>query len=131
MKLCTVRVYSYWALAMTLPLMLALTCVSVNTNVRIKIGWVKNANTIRIPKVTLLVFRVLCRNLSTIETFVYNSILLTGLEFNCMVRDFLCPRHWLLIDFSVIRNCVQKVSTGKQSKEWNYGIPLIHFNVLM
>ena len=45
---------------------------------------------------------------STVQTFVYNSILLTGLEFNCTVRDFLCPLHWPLIDFDVIRNCVQK-----------------------
>ena len=38
------------------------------------------------------------------KTFVHNSILLTGLEFTCTVRDFLC----LLIDFNGIRNCIQK-----------------------
>ena len=31
------------------------------------------------------------------QTFLYNSILLTGLEINCTVRHFLCPWHWLLI----------------------------------
>ena len=30
------------------------------------------------------------------------------LEFNFTVRDFVCPWHWLLIDFTVIRNCAQK-----------------------
>ena len=40
--------------------------------------------------------------------FRYNSVLLTSLEFNCTVRDYLCPWHWLRIDFSVIRNCIQK-----------------------
>ena len=44
----------------------------------------------------------------TVQTFVYNSILLTGLEFNYMVYDFLCPSHWLLIDFCIVQNCVQK-----------------------
>ena len=39
---------------------------------------------------------------------VNNSILLTGLEFNWMVMDFLCPWHWFLIDFNVIRNCTQR-----------------------
>ena len=43
-----------------------------------------------------------------VQTFLYNSILLTSLEFKCTARDFLCPWHWLLIDFSVIRNCIQK-----------------------
>ena len=47
-----------------------------------------------------------------------NSVLLTGLEFNCTVRDFLCPSHSIPIDLNVIRNWVQfivminKVSTN-------------------
>ena len=40
----------------------------------------------------------------SLQTFLYNSVLLTGVEFNYTVRDFLCPWHWLVIDFSVIRN---------------------------
>ena len=36
-----------------------------------------------------------------------NSVLLTGLEFNCTVRDFLCPSHLIPIDLNVIRNWVQ------------------------
>ena len=43
-----------------------------------------------------------------IQTFVHNSFLLNGLEFNCTARDFLCPSHWLRIDFNVIQNCLQK-----------------------
>ena len=39
--------------------------------------------------------------------FRINSILLTGLEFNCTVRDFLCLSHLVLIDLNVIRNCIQ------------------------
>ena len=38
----------------------------------------------------------------------YNSILPTGLEFNCTVMDFLCPWDWLLIDFNIIRDCIRK-----------------------
>ena len=41
----------------------------------------------------------------SIQTFIYNSVLLTGLEFDYTLSDFLCPRHW--IDFNVIRNCIQ------------------------
>ena len=41
---------------------------------------------------------------------MYNSILLTGLEFDCTMMDFLCPGHWLFIDrfqnFQVIRFCI-------------------------
>ena len=44
----------------------------------------------------------------TVQTFAHNSILLTGLEFNCTVSVCLCRRHWLLIEFNVIRNCIQK-----------------------
>ena len=44
----------------------------------------------------------------SVQIFVYNSILLTGLEFNYIVRSFLCLWHLLLIDFNVIRNCIQK-----------------------
>ena len=33
---------------------------------------------------------------------------LMNFEFNCMVRDFLCPWHWLLIAFNIMRNCTQK-----------------------
>ena len=44
----------------------------------------------------------------SVQTFVYNSILPIGLEFNCMVRHFLCPWHWLLIDFNIIRDCIRK-----------------------
>ena len=40
----------------------------------------------------------------SLQIFLYNSVLLTGVEFNYTVRDFLCPWHWLVIDFSVIRN---------------------------
>ena len=36
-----------------------------------------------------------------------NSVFLTGLEFNCTVRDFLCPSHLIPIDLNVIRNWVQ------------------------
>ena len=36
-----------------------------------------------------------------------NSVLLTGLEFNCTVRDSLCPSHLLPIDLNVIQNWVQ------------------------
>ena len=36
-----------------------------------------------------------------------NSVLLTGFEFNCTVRDFLCPSHLIPIDLNVIRNWVQ------------------------
>ena len=46
--------------------------------------------------------------LCSVQTFVHNSFLLTGQKFNCMVRDSLCPWQWLLIDFNVIPNCVQK-----------------------
>ena len=45
---------------------------------------------------------------ASVQTFVFNSILNTGLKFSCMLRDFLCPWHWLLIDFNIIRNCIQK-----------------------
>ena len=45
---------------------------------------------------------------TTEQTFVYNSILLTGLEINCTVRHFLCPWCWLLIDFNVNRDCTRK-----------------------
>ena len=37
-----------------------------------------------------------------------SSILLAGLEFNFMVRDFLWPWHWFHIDFNVVQKCVQK-----------------------
>ena len=47
----------------------------------------------------------------TVQIFVYSSILLTGFEFNCTVRDFPCPRHWLLIDVNVILELHTKVST--------------------
>ena len=44
-------------------------------------------------------YGILLRNCSAVQTFVYNSILLTA----CMVRDVLCPWH-----SSVIQNCIQK-----------------------
>ena len=47
----------------------------------------------------------------TVQIFVYSSILLTGFEFNCTVRDFPCPRHWLLIDVNVILELHTKFST--------------------
>ena len=54
------------------------------------------------------------------QTFVYNSILLSGLEFNCMVRDIPNQWHWLLIGFSAIRNSIQKFSLlGSVSKKRN------------
>ena len=40
-----------------------------------------------------------------LQTFVYNSILLTSLEFSCKMRHFLCPQHWLFIDFNTIWDC--------------------------
>ena len=46
---------------------------------------------------------ILCTKL---QTFVH-SFILNGLEFNCTVRDFLCPQHWFLIEFNIIRNCTQ------------------------
>ena len=39
----------------------------------------------------------------------YNSILLTDLEFNFAVRDFLYPWHCFLIDFNDIRKYILKV----------------------
>ena len=51
-----------------------------------------------------------------VQTFAYNSVLLTGLEFNYTVRDYLCPCHWFLIDFNVIRNCIQKYQFGVKMK---------------
>ena len=45
---------------------------------------------------------------NSLQTFVYNSILLTGFKCNCTVKDFLCTWHWLLINFHVIQNCMQK-----------------------
>ena len=53
-------------------------------------------------------WRIFNQTSLSVQTFVYNSILLTGLEFHCIVWDFVCPWHWLLIDFNVIWNCVQK-----------------------
>ena len=44
----------------------------------------------------------------TLQTFVHNSILLTGFKLNYTVHDFLCPLHCFLIDFNAIRNCIQK-----------------------
>ena len=32
------------------------------------------------------------------QPFVYKSVLVSGLKFNCMVGDFLCPWHWVHID---------------------------------
>ena len=42
-----------------------------------------------------------------VHTFVFNSILLTGLEFSFTSQDLLCPWHWLLIDFNFIWNCTK------------------------
>ena len=39
---------------------------------------------------------------NSLQTFVYSSILLTGLQFNYTMRDFLCPWHWLLIVDNII-----------------------------
>ena len=33
---------------------------------------------------------------------MYNSIFLSGLEFKCAARDFLCPWHWLHMDFITV-----------------------------
>ena len=49
--------------------------------------------------------------LCAVQTFFYNSILITSLEFECAVRDFLYPWHWLLMDFNVI--IVRNSSCGK------------------
>ena len=43
-----------------------------------------------------------------VQTLVHNSILFVGLKFSCTAKEFLGLGHWLLIDFNVIRNCVQK-----------------------
>ena len=43
------------------------------------------------------------------KTFVYNSVLFTGLKFNYTVKDFLCPLHLFLIDFNVVGNDAQKL----------------------
>ena len=40
--------------------------------------------------------------------YIYNCVLLTDLEFNCMESDFLCLWYMLPIGFNVIRNCIQK-----------------------
>ena len=37
-----------------------------------------------------------------------NTIFLTGLEFDCTVRGYFCPWHWLLINLNVIRNEIEK-----------------------
>ena len=39
---------------------------------------------------------------------VNNSILLTGLDLAGWLWIFLCPWHWFLLDFNVIRNCTQR-----------------------
>ena len=42
---------------------------------------------------------------TTLETFVYNSILLTGLEFNCTMRDFLVHStgsSWTSMSFEIV-----------------------------
>ena len=45
-----------------------------------------------------------------VQTFVNNTIPLNGLEFNCIVRDFLCPSpcNMPLIDFNVTSINIQK-----------------------
>ena len=42
----------------------------------------------------------------SLQTFVYNSILFTGHEFNCTMKDFLCLWHWFLINFNIIQNYI-------------------------
>ena len=61
-----------------------------------------------------------------VQTFAYNSVLLTGLEFNYTVKDFLSPWLWVLIDINVIRNCAQKFvllvrSTDEKSEQSIFG----------
>ena len=36
-----------------------------------------------------------------------------------MLKGFLCPWHWLLIDFNVIRNCIQKFVLDSVSLTFN------------
>ena len=45
---------------------------------------------------------------SSIGLLWESSVLLTSPEFNSTVRDFLCLWHWLLTDFNIIQNCIQK-----------------------
>ena len=46
------------------------------------------------------------RNGLSLQTFIYNSILLTDLE--CYGEGFSLSADWFLIDFSDIPNCTQK-----------------------
>ena len=46
------------------------------------------------------------RNGLSLQTFIYNSILLTDLE--CYGEGFSLSADWFLIDFSDIPNCIQK-----------------------
>ena len=48
----------------------------------------------------------------SLQPFGYNPILLTGLEFNWTMRNFLCTLHWFLIDSNVItahQRCCGKI----------------------
>ena len=49
----------------------------------------------------------------SLQTFVYNSILLTDLEFNCTERDIHCPQHWLLIDCNIILKYMSRLSVSE------------------
>ena len=58
----------------------------------------------------LLLFRD-SKILAISSNFQFNSIQFNsthGLEFSCTVKNFLCPKHWLLKDFNVIQNCIVK-----------------------
>ena len=55
-----------------------------------------------------------------VRTFVHNSILIIGPEFNCTVMDFICPWHWLLIDFNVIQHCIHKFVHVLLALHWDF-----------
>ena len=59
--------------------------------------------------------------LPPVNTFLHNSILLPGLEFNYRMRDFICPWHWFLIDCNAIRNCTYKslYCTASEKMMWS------------
>ena len=54
---------------------------------------------------------------SPAQMFIDNSVLFTGLEFNCTVRDFLCPWHCFFTDYNVIWNYKTKVCIMEQNFE--------------
>ena len=59
--------------------------------------------------------------INPVQTYVYNFILLSGVEFDCTVKDFPCPWHWFLIHSNAIPNCIHKfvliTSEGRVSRD--------------